>query len=187
MTHAAEPDDEQPELAAPEQQDPSTDRPAQPSAGVRWKWATVALAVIAVVAIGVAGWALRRPHTDTAPTPSATAQDVVAAKSRACDAYAQVRTAVALQTQAEVGTDPAAAQAVAANARLAMAVGSEHLVDNLSPAVPAELAGLLRTLATDLQNLTMNALAGTADDEAGQVARLHDLEANSARIVDLCK
>ncbi len=185
MTHAAEPDDEQPELAATEQQVPSTDRPAQPSAGVRWKWATVALAVIAVVAIGVAGWALLRPHTNTAPTP--TAQDVAAAKSRACDAYAKVRTAVPLQTQAEVGTDPIATQAVAANTRLAMSVGSEHLVDNLSPAVPAELAGLLRTLATDLQNLTINALAGTADDEAGQVARLHDLEANSARIVDLCK
>ena len=68
-----------------------------------------------------------------------------------------------------------------------MSVGSQHLVDNLSPAVPAELAGLLRTLATDLQNLTIDALGGTADDEAGQVSRLHDLEANSARIVDLCK
>ncbi len=185
MTHAAEPDDDQPELAATDQQVPAVDRPVQSSRGVRWKWATVALALIAVVATGVAVWALMRPHTNTAPSP--TAQEVTAAKTRACDAYAKVRTAVALQTQAEVGTDPIAAQAVAANARLAMSVGSQHLVDNLSPAVPAELAGLLRTLATDLQNLTINALAGTADDEAGQVARLHDLEANSARIVDLCK
>jgi hypothetical protein len=49
------------------------------------------------------------------------------------------------------------------------------------------LAQLLRSLATDLQNLTINALAGTAGDEACQVARLHDLEADSAKIVELCK
>jgi hypothetical protein len=68
-----------------------------------------------------------------------------------------------------------------------MAVGSQHLVDNLSPAVPPELAELLRSLATDLQDLTINALAGTAEDDASQVARLQGLEANSAKIIELCK
>jgi hypothetical protein len=98
-----------------------------------------------------------------------------------------VHAAVALQTRTDTGTDPVAAQAVAANARLAMAVGSQHLVDTLSPAVPSELAGLLRSVATDLQDLAMNALAGTTDDDTGQVARLHDLESTSARVVELCK
>lgn len=172
MTHAAEPDIETPV--------PPTQAPRSP-----WRWATLALAVVAIAATAVAVWALMRPPSDTASAPSA--QEVADAKSRACEAYVKVRTAVALQTQAEVGTDPIAAQAVAANARLAMSVGSQHLVDNLSPAVPAELAGLLRTLATDLQNLTINALAGTADTEQGQVTRLKDLEANSAKIVELCK
>lgn len=176
MTHAAEPDDEQPEQPEP---------PATTTTRTPWRWATLALALIAVIATGVAAWALLRPPSDAASSP--TAQQVGEAKERACAAYGRVRTAVALQTQAEVGTDPVAAQAVAANARLAMSVGSQHLVDNLSPAVPPELAGLLRSLATDLQNLTINALAGTADDEASQVTRLHDLEANSAKIVELCK
>jgi hypothetical protein len=173
MTHAAQQDDEQP------------NPPAKTTQRTPWRWATLALALIAVVATGVAIWALVRPTSDTPASP--TAQQVVEAKERACAAYGKVRTAVALQTQAEVGTDPVAAQAVAANARLAMSVGSQHLVDNLNPAVPPELAGLLRSLATDLQNLTINALAGTADDEAGQLARLHDLEANSTKIVELCK
>ena len=174
MKHAAEPDEEP--LAPP---------PAQPPARSPWRWATAALAVVAVAATGVAVWALMRPTADDPSAP--TAQQVADAKGRACEAYAKVRTAVALQTQASPGTDPVAAQAVAANARLAMAVGSEHLVDNLSPAVPADLAGLLRTLATDLQDLTIDALAGTADGEAGQVERLKALETNSTKIVELCK
>jgi hypothetical protein len=53
--------------------------------------------------------------------------------------------------------------------------------------VPPELAELLRSLATDLQDLTINALAGTAEDDASQVARLQGLEANSAKIIELCK
>ena len=173
MTHAAESHEE---LSAP---------PAQPTARSPWRWATLALALVAVVATGVAVWALTRTPSENSATP--TSQEVADAKGRACEAYIKVRTAVALQTQGAVSADPAAAQAVAANARLAMSVGSQHLVDNLSPAVPAELAGLLRTLATDLQNLTINALAGTPDDDAGQVTRLRDLEANSTKIVEQCK
>jgi hypothetical protein len=173
MTHAAEPHEE---LPAP---------PAQPTARSPWRWATLVLALVAVAATAVAVWALTRTPAENSATP--TNQEVADAKGRACEAYIKVRTAVALQTQGAVGTDPAAAQAIAANARLAMSVGSQHLVDNLSPAVPAELAGLLRTLATDLQNLTINALAGAPDDDAGQVTRLRDLETNSTKIVELCK
>ncbi|KAA0102124.1 hypothetical protein CIW49_01980 [Mycolicibacterium sp. P1-18] len=174
MKHAAEPDEEP--LAPP---------PAPPPARSPWRWATAGLAVVAVAASGVAVWALMRPTADDSAAP--TAQQVTEAKGKACEAYAKVRTAVALQTQAQPGDDPVAAQAVAANARLAMAVGSQHLVDNLSPAVPADLAGLLRTLATDLQDLTIDALAGTADGGAGQEGRMKALETNSAKIVELCK
>ncbi|MEU0496885.1 hypothetical protein [Mycobacterium sp. NPDC006124] len=180
MTHAAEPDEELPPPPPPSPPSP------QPPARSPWRWATAALAVVAVASTGVAVWALTRtPAAQESPAP--TAQQVAEAKARACQAYVKVRTAVALQTQSSGGGDPVATQAVAANARLAMAVGSEHLVDNLSPAVPAELAGLLRTLATDLQDLTIDALAGSADAESGQVARLQALETNSAKIVELCK
>jgi hypothetical protein len=185
MTHSAEPDEEQPHQSGAHARLDSDDVPAHPNPSILSRLATVAPTLIAVVALGIAIWALTSPSSDSPPPP--TAQQIAEAKGRACDAYGRVRTAVALQTRADVGTDPNAAQAIAANARLAMAVGSQHLVDNLSPAVPSELAGLLRSVATDLQDLTMNALAGTTDGDAGQVARLHDLETTSARIVELCK
>lgn len=173
MKHAAEPYEE---VSAP---------PTQPTSRSPWRWATLALALVAIVATGVAVWALTRTPVENSSAP--TAQEVADAKGRACEAYLKVRTAVALQTQGAAGTDPAATQAIAANARLAMSVGSQHLVDNLSPAVPPELAGLLRTLATDLQDLTISALAGAPDDDAGQVNRLRDLETNSTKIVEQCK
>jgi hypothetical protein len=172
MTHSAEPDDEEPHRSVG-------------YAPILARAATLAPTVISVVALGIAIWALTSRRSDTPPAP--TAQQVAEAKTRACDAYGRARSAVALQTRTEVGTDPTAAQAVAANARLAMAVGSQHIVDNLSPAVPPELAGLLRSVATDLQDLTINALAGTTDGDTGQVTRLQDLEATSTKIVDLCK
>jgi hypothetical protein len=163
----------------------SHEAPVQPVRRMLSQWTILAPALIAVVALGVAIWALLRPPSDTPPSPGA--QQVADAKGRACAAYTTVRAAVALQTRTEVGADPIASQAVAVNARLAMAVGGQHLVDNLGPAVPPELAELLRSLATDLQNLTINALAGTAGDEVSQVARLQSIEADSAKIVELCK
>jgi hypothetical protein len=195
MTHSAEPDEEQPQQSGSHARSASSDSdssdsddaPAHPKSPILSRLTTVAPVLIAVVALGIAIWALLHPPANTPPSP--TAQQIADAKGRACDAYTRVRTAVALQTHPDTdpGTDPIAVQAVAANARLAMSVGSQHLVDNLSPAVPSELAGLLHSVATDLQDLTINALAGTGDGDAGQVARLHDLETTSARIVDLCK
>jgi hypothetical protein len=185
MTHSAEPDEEQPHQSGSHARSDSDDAPAQPKPRIVSRLATVVPILISVVALGIAIWALTRSPSNTPPSP--TAQQIAEAKGRACDAYGRVRTAVSLQTHADTGTDPIAAQAIAANARLAMAVGSQHLVDNLSPAVPAELAGSLRSVATDLQDVAINALAGTTDDDTGQVARLHDLEATSARVVELCK
>jgi hypothetical protein len=185
MTHA-KPDEEQP------QQPPIThatseprDASANPAPRVSSPLAIVVPVLISLVAVGLASWALLRTPADTPPPP--TAQQIADAKGTACAAYTRVRAAVALQSQADPGADPNAAQLVAVNARLAMAVGSQHIVDNLNPAVPSELAGLLRSVATSLQDLAVNALAGTSGDDAGQVARLRELEATSQRIVELCR
>jgi hypothetical protein len=185
MTHSAEPDEELPHQPVSHARPESDAAPAQPKPRIASRLAIVVPTVIAVVALGIAIWALTDRPSTTPPSP--TAQEIAEAKGRACDAYGLARAAVALQTRADTGSDPIAAQAIAANARLAMAVGSQHLVDSLSPAVPSELAGLLRSVATDLQDLAINALAGTTDGDAGQVARLHDLETTSARVAELCK
>jgi hypothetical protein len=185
MSHSAEPD-EYPSTRATEDVSSNANEAPRPAAQrISSRWAVVIPTAIAVVALGVAAWALLRPPPDTHSSP--TAQQVAEAKGRACAAYTTVRTAVALQTGGAANADPAAAQTVATNARLAMAVGSQHLVDNLSPAVPSELAGLMHSIASDLQGLTITALAGAADDDANQVARLHDLEANSVKVVEQCK
>jgi hypothetical protein len=149
------------------------------------RWATPAAVLIAVVALAVALWALLSRPTNGPASP--TAQQVADAKGRACAAYNTARTAVALQTQADPGADRVAAQAMAANARLAMAAGGYYLLGHLDPAVPPQLAELMRSFAADLQDLTVNALAGARDDDPGQVARLHDIEAKSTKIVELCK
>jgi hypothetical protein len=186
MTHSAEPDEEPlSERPTSHARAESEDGSVAPAPLVASRVVIVVPVLISLLALGLAIWALLRPPAGTTPSPST--QQIAEAKGSACAAYTRVRTAVALQSQADPGTDPNAAQLVAVNARLAMAVGSQHIVDNLTPAVPSELAGLLRSVATGLQDLAVNALAGTSGDEAGQVARLHDLEATSQRIVELCK
>jgi hypothetical protein len=145
----------------------------------------VALA-IALIAVAIAAWALLRPPP-ASTTPQATSQQTAEAKTRACSAYTTVSTAVSLQTHADLGSDPVAVQAVAANARLSMAAGGSYLLARLDPATPPDLAAAMRSFADDLQDIAMNALAGVSNDDPAQAARLHDGEVTRARVADLCK
>jgi hypothetical protein len=98
-----------------------------------------------------------------------------------------VRIAVLAQTNADPGTDPVAGQAVAANARLAMASGGSYLLDHVDPATPPQLAESMRSLAANLQDLSINALAGRGNNDPEQVARLQNFNVVSAEITDQCK
>jgi hypothetical protein len=148
-------------------------------------WVAPAALALAVVAIAVAAWALLRPPARA--TAPATTQQISDAKTRACTAYNTVRTAVSLQTHADPGSDPVAVQAIAANARLAMAAGGSYLLAHLDPATPPPLAAAIRNFADDLQGIAMNVLAGVSNDDPAQAARLRDGEAATARLADLCK
>jgi hypothetical protein len=150
------------------------------------RWAAPAAVLIAVIALAVGVWALLRPAPANNPAPP-TARQIADAKGHACAAYTTVRTAVLLQTHADPGTNPVSAQAVAANARLAMAGGGSYLLGHLDPATPPQLAESIRSFAVDLQDLAINALAGAGNDDPGQLARLHDGDAASAKIAQLCK
>jgi hypothetical protein len=153
----------------------------------RWaRWIAAIALVIALAATGVAVWALMHPAKPKAPA-APTAQQVTDAKTRACTAYATVRAAVQLQTHADLGTDPAGVQAVAANARLSMASGGQYLLDRVDPATPAPLASAIHSLANDLQDIAMNALAGVSNDDPTQAARLSDGQNVAGQIADLCK
>ncbi len=150
------------------------------------RWIAPIALLVAVIAVAVAVWALLRPLPASTP-PAPTSQQSADAKGRACNAYHTVTAAVSLQTHADLGPDPVALQAVAANARLAMSTGASYLLARTDPATPAELAAAIRSFAANLQDISMNALAGVPNDDLAQAARLHDGEATSARIGDLCK
>lgn len=184
MSHSAEPNYE--ELTPTTDADPSrVTESRHRSPRTRSRWPVSVPTVIAVVALGMASWSLVRPllEADTSPT----GPQVAEASERACTAYGRVRAAVALQTHLDIGSDQVALQAVAANARLAMSVGSQHLLASLSPNVPSELSVPIAALATDLQTLTINALAGAPDNDSSQIDTLRSIEAKSAKILDLCK
>jgi hypothetical protein len=148
-------------------------------------WVSVIAVVVAVIALAVAVWALLARPASPAAASAPTGQQVADAKSRACGAFTTVRTAVALQTHADLGADPVAVQAVAANARVSMAAGHSYLLTHLDAA--AELALAIRSFANDLGDIAMNAVAGVGNDDPAQAARLRDGDALSARITDLCK
>jgi hypothetical protein len=148
------------------------------------RWTTAAALLIALAALAVGVWAW---HPWVRGPASPTAQQIADAKSGACTNYTTVRAAVSLQTRPHPEVDRVEAQALAANARLAMVAGSTQLLSRLDPATPPDLAELMRSVATDLQDLTINALAGAPDGDPGQVSRLTDVQTKSAKIVELCK
>jgi hypothetical protein len=142
--------------------------------------------VIALIAIAVATWALLRP----APEPAAaapTAKEISDARARACGAYSAVSKAVSLQTHADLGTDPVALAAVAANARLAMSEGATYLLSRIDPATPDDVAEAARRFVDDLHSIAIGALEGHSNTEPAQVALLKDAEKTSDRLQNLCK
>lgn len=162
---------------------PTPGSPSGPQGLSRWM-APVAL-VVAIIAVAIAIWALvERPSADV---QVATTEQTADAKARACSAFDTVRAAVSLQTHAELGTDPVAVQAVAANARLSMSGGSSYLLLRLEPATPGSLAEAIRSFTDNLQDISMNALAGVPNSDPAQAARLQAAETAAGQIADLCQ
>lgn len=146
--------------------------------------APFALAV-AVVSAAVAGWALLdRPAAVTTETP--TAQQVQESKPRVCSVFDVVRTGVSVQTNTNLGDDPVAREAVAANARLAILGGGGYLLSTIDPATPPDLAGQARSFATLLQGIGAQQLSGTASTDAGLAARMTQAQEASVRVAGLC-
>jgi hypothetical protein len=114
-------------------------------------------------------------------------QQAADAKARVCAAFDTVCKAVSLQTHADGGTDPVAVTAVAANARLAMAAGGAYLLSRIDPATPPALAAAVRSFAELLEDVAMNSLAGVANENPAQAARLRRVEVARAQVAELCQ
>ena len=150
--------------------------------------------VVAVGALAVAIWAL----LSTPPAGEATSASGDEASSggedsseeagaRVCGAFDTVRNAVSLQTNADLGADPVAVQAVAANARLATLGGGQYLLTQLSDATPSDLSESVRSFANTLQNIGIGQLAGSPANDPAQVERLKAAQDDAARISELCQ
>ena len=119
------------------------------------RWAAPVALLIALIAVGLAVWALLSASSK-AP---ARAEQEGDPKARVCNAFDTVSQAVQMQTHADLGPDPVAQKAVAANARLAMVGGGDYLLSHLDPKTPPELADAVRSFANNLEDIGMNALA----------------------------
>ncbi|WP_234713819.1 hypothetical protein [Mycolicibacterium chlorophenolicum] len=163
---------------------PTTSEHSTPRRPMSWI-APVALAV-AAVAVALAIWAVVRSSPDRDSQTSG-GQQPAEAKTQVCEAFDLVRNAVSLQTNADLGRDQVATQAVAANARLATLGGGQFLLSRLNGGVPADLADAARSFANDLQYIGMGQLAGVKPDDAAQKDRLTNAQTTANHIADLCK
>ncbi|TRW85412.1 hypothetical protein FK535_08380 [Mycolicibacterium sp. 018/SC-01/001] len=149
-------------------------------------WMAPAALVVAVLALALAAWGLFRPAPSETANSSGTPSSGDA-KSEICQAFTTVRNAVSLQTNADLGTDKVARQAVAANARLATLGGGEFLLSRLNPAVPGDLANAVRSFANDLTYIGMGQLAGAPGNDPTQTQRQQSAQDTATKIDTLCK
>ncbi|MCH9733850.1 MAG: hypothetical protein K0U78_04770 [Actinomycetia bacterium] len=147
-------------------------------------WIAPVALVIAVVAVALAVWGLVRPPASS----DASGASPDEAKTQICAAFDMVRQAVSLQTNANLGPERVAVEAVAANARLATLGGGQYLLARLdgSP-VSDDLDEAVRSFANQLEDIGMRQLAGTSADDPGQRNHMSDAQASAERIVELCK
>ena len=145
-------------------------------------WIAPAALAVALISVAIAVWALvKSPSSEGVAKLS---EDD--AKAQICEAFQIVRGGIALQTNADLGPDPVAAQAVAANARLSTLGGGLFLLSRLNDGAPTELADAVRSFATDIEYVGMVQLSGAAPDDPAQVDRTNRAQAASNKIGELC-
>jgi len=162
---------------------PYPGEPVQPRSGPP-AWASVLAVALSVVAVGIAAWALLKPAPTADPVGNPAAADP---EATACDAFLLVSKGVAIQTRKDLGPEPAAREAVAANARLAMAGGAAYLRDNVPSNTPAELAEPISAFADQLQTISQYYLSGQLNDDPEQAARLTAADDTTKTLIELCQ
>ena len=139
--------------------------------------------LVALIAVGLAVWALVSAPKETTSAQQPSPGD---SKGRVCEAAQTVAMAVQLQTNSNLGTDPAAVESVAANARLAMLGGGDYLLSQIDANTPADLADDARSFGSTLRLIGVNALAGLPNTDEIQSGRIRDAEASRNKLAELC-
>lgn len=118
--------------------------------------------------------------------PPVTDQQIADAEARACAAFNSVRAAVVQQSNADPGSDPAAIEAAAANARLALVAGASYLRDRLDPTTPPDLALAISSFVEQLEDIALNQMTAVPEDDPAYNARIHDADAAMTQLADTC-
>lgn len=151
--------------------------------------------LVALVAIGVAVWALVKEPPGT-PAESAQSNSVFTGnttgdpKASVCEAANIVRKGVQLNTNLQPPGGPGdvtGTLAVGANARLSLFEGGQYLLARLQPDTPSDLADAVRKFGNQLMDIGARSIAGIANVDPDQAARLKDADASSGTITNLCK
>lgn len=152
------------------------------------------VALIAVVALGLAAWALLRPaptsSTSAAGEPTYTDAQRTDSKLKICTAFNTVRAGVTQNTNLVPPGGPedvTGALAVAANARLSLSDGGAYLLARLDPATAPELAEAIRSFGNGLMDIGAASTAGAKNTDPEQATRLKDADAANTTIIGLCK
>ncbi len=154
------------------------------------RWIAPAALAISLLAAGGAGLALLKPAPAAETSALSGASDDP--KAQVCGAFRTVSDGVYRYTHATPSPDlgpalPAAQEAIAANARLAMSGGATYLLQNLPSNAPTDLAGEIRGFAGDLSTIAMKLLAGVPDNNPELTNLLRSADDANKRISGLCK
>jgi hypothetical protein len=159
--------------------------------GAPSRWPTFLALALAVIASGlaIAGWFRPAP---TAPPPHSTGstftdEQISDARGHACTAFELVNKGVGLETNGQLGSDPAMQLAQGTNARLTTISSGWYLKARLEPAAPTDLAAAIRHLSDVLLDLGANYLAAAKDDQPSQAALRSEGNAAFDRVTELCK
>ena len=147
------------------------------------RWAVPFAILLGVIAVGLSIWAVVAATSNNSASGTLPGDP----KVRVCTAFDAVSRGVALQTHNDLGQDPVAQSAVAGNARLALIGGGDYLLRQLDSNTPSQLADAVTAFARDLQDIGVNALAGVANADPGQAARLAEGDSARKQVADLCK
>lgn len=149
---------------------------------------SVAALVVALVAAGLAVWALMsKPSTEGQVFTGTETDDP---KASICEAFTVIRNGVQINTNLQPPGGPedvTGSMAVAANARLALYDGGQYLLARLQPDTPPELAEQIRKFANTLMDIGARSTSGIPNTDPGQAARLKEADEANAKITELCK
>ncbi len=165
---------------------------AESSGSSRGFIVSVLALVVALVAVGLAVWALTK---EPSPSQSQSAQVFTGTstddpKGSICEAFGVVRNGVQINTNLQPPGGPedvTGSIAVAANARLALYDGGQYLLARLQPNTPPELADAVRKFANNLMDIGARSTSGIPNSEPAQAERLKEADAANKTITDLCK